>query len=109
MLPMHSAMEGHMARRFSAIPARRCGHCRKSRLDPAAMLVDGGGVTTGSFTATFDLAMQLIRQTAAPTEARAVARMALLNQRGSNQGEHLNGLARRIFKVSSIAERYFDG
>lgn len=55
-----------------------------ARVDPAAMLVEDGGVTTtGSFTATFDLAMQLIRQTATPKEARAVARMALLNQRGS--------------------------
>ncbi|MDQ2988061.1 MAG: helix-turn-helix domain-containing protein [Pseudomonadota bacterium] len=55
-----------------------------ARVEPAAMLVEDGGVTTtGSFTATFDLAMQLIRQTAAPKEARAVARMALLNQRGS--------------------------
>jgi transcriptional regulator GlxA family with amidase domain len=55
-----------------------------ARVDPAAMLVEDGGVTTtGSFTATFDLAMQLIRRTAAPKEARAVARMALLNQRGS--------------------------
>jgi transcriptional regulator GlxA family with amidase domain len=55
-----------------------------ARVDPAAMLVeDGGVITTGSFTATFDLAMQLIRRTATPKEARAVARMALLSQRGS--------------------------
>ena len=48
------------------------------------MLVEDGGVTTaGPFSATFDLAMHLIRQAATPKEARAVARMALLSQRGS--------------------------
>ena len=55
-----------------------------ARVDAAAIVVEDGGVTTtGSFTATFDLAMRLIRQTAAPKEARAVERMALLNRRGS--------------------------
>lgn len=55
-----------------------------ARVDASAMVVaDGGVTTTGSFTATFDLAMQLIRETAAPKEARAVARMALLSPRGS--------------------------
>jgi len=55
-----------------------------ARVDAAAMVVEDGGVTTtGSFTATFDLAMQLIRQTATPNEARAVERMALLNLRAS--------------------------
>ena len=55
-----------------------------ARVEPNAMLVEHGGVTTtGSFTATFDFAMQLIREVATPKEARAVARMALLNQRGS--------------------------
>lgn len=55
-----------------------------ARVEPASMLVEDGGVTTtGAFSATFDLAMQLIRHVAAPKEARAVARMALLNQRGS--------------------------
>ena len=54
------------------------------RVDAAAILVeDGGVITAGAFTATFDLAMQLIRQTATPKEARAVARMALLNPRAS--------------------------
>jgi transcriptional regulator GlxA family with amidase domain len=54
------------------------------RVDPAAILVEDGGVTTaGAFTATFDLAMHLIRQAATPKEARAVARMALLNPRAS--------------------------
>lgn len=56
----------------------------RTRVDRTAMLVEDSGVTTtGSFTATFDLAMWLIRQTAAPKEARAVARIALLNQRGT--------------------------
>ena len=55
-----------------------------ARVDPSAMLVEDGGVTTtGSFSATFDLAMHLIRQAATPKEARAVARMALLSPRGS--------------------------
>lgn len=54
------------------------------RVDRAAMLVEDGGVTTtGAFTATFDLAMHLIRRSATPKEARAVARMALLGQRAS--------------------------
>ncbi|MDB5932726.1 MAG: AraC family transcriptional regulator [Massilia sp.] len=55
-----------------------------ARVDATVMLVEDGGVTTaGSFTATFDLAMQLIRESATPKEARAVARMALVNQRAS--------------------------
>jgi transcriptional regulator GlxA family with amidase domain len=38
-----------------------------ARVDAAAILVEDGGVTTaGAFTATFDLAMQLIRQAATP-------------------------------------------
>ena len=64
---------GDLARRFPL-----------ARVDPSAMLIDDGGVTTtGSFTATFDLATHLIRQTATPKEARAVARMALLDRRPS--------------------------
>lgn len=60
------------------------------RVDPAAIVVeDGGIITTGSFTATFDLAMQLIRQAATPKVARAVERMALLNRRGS-QGAYID-------------------
>jgi transcriptional regulator GlxA family with amidase domain len=66
---------------FSADLARRFP---LARVDQAAMLVEDGGVTTsGSFSSAFDLAMHLIRQAAKPAEARAVARMALLNQRGS--------------------------
>lgn len=53
-------------------------------VDPVAMLVnDSGVITTGSFTATFDLAIHLIRQSASPKEARAIMRIALLNQRAS--------------------------
>jgi transcriptional regulator GlxA family with amidase domain len=63
---------GDLARRFPL-----------ARVDPAAMLVvDGGVTTTGAFTAALDLAMHLVRQAASPKEARAVARMALLDQRG---------------------------
>ena len=53
-------------------------------VEPAAMLVDDGAViTTGAFSAAFDLAMHLIGHSAAPAEARAVGRMALLHQRAS--------------------------
>jgi transcriptional regulator GlxA family with amidase domain len=66
---------------FAADLARRFP---RSRVDAAAMLVEDGGVTTtGSFSSAFDLAMQLVRKAATPAEARAVARMALLNQRAS--------------------------
>lgn len=55
-----------------------------ARVDQDAMLVEDGGVTTtGSFSSAFDLAMHLVRRVAAPREARAVARMALLNARAS--------------------------
>jgi transcriptional regulator GlxA family with amidase domain len=50
-----------------------------AQIDPAAMLVDDGGIsTTGSFSAAFDLAMHLIRQTAGAKVARAVGRMGLI-------------------------------
>jgi len=55
-----------------------------ANVDPVAMLVnDSGVITTGSFTATFDLAIHLIQQNASPKEARAIMRIALLNQRAS--------------------------
>lgn len=61
-----------------------------ARVDAAAIVVEDSGVTTtGAFTATFDLAIQLIRQTATPKEARAVERMALLNRRVS-QGAYID-------------------
>jgi transcriptional regulator GlxA family with amidase domain len=53
-------------------------------VDPVAILVsDSGVITTGSFTATFDLAIHLIQQSASLKEARAITRIALLNQRAS--------------------------
>lgn len=55
-----------------------------AQVDAAAMLIEDGLVTTtGAFSATFDLAMHLIARHATPQQARAVARMALLNQRAS--------------------------
>lgn len=66
---------------FSADLARRFP---LAQVDTTAMLIDDGAVTTtGAFSATFDLAMHLIGRHAAPKEARAVARMALLNPRVS--------------------------
>lgn len=65
-----------LARRFPA-----------AKVESTALLVEDGGVSTsGSFSATFDLAMHLIRQVASPEVARAVARMALLDQRDSQAG-----------------------
>ncbi|HEY0062404.1 MAG TPA: helix-turn-helix domain-containing protein [Telluria sp.] len=53
-------------------------------VDPAALLEDDGGVTTtGSFSAAFDLALHLIRSSASARVRRAVARMALLDERSS--------------------------
>jgi transcriptional regulator GlxA family with amidase domain len=64
---------GDLAQRFPLV-----------RVDAAAMLIEDSGITTtGAFSAAFDLAMQLIAQVASPQETRAVARMALLNQRSS--------------------------
>ena len=65
-----------LARRFPA-----------AKVESTALLVEDSGVSTsGSFSAAFDLAMQLIRQTASAEVARAVARMALLDQRDSQAG-----------------------
>lgn len=70
---------GELARRFPL-----------ARVDPAAMLVEDSGVTTtGAFSATFDLAMHLVRQTASAQEARALARMALLDRR-ANQASYID-------------------
>jgi len=53
-------------------------------VDSSAMLLEDGGVaTTGSFSATFDLALHLIRQVASPKVLRAVSRMGLLDERRS--------------------------
>lgn len=63
----------------------------KADVDCAALLVDDGGVaTTGSFSATFDLAMHLIRQRASPKVQRAVARMALLDERRASQAPYID-------------------
>lgn len=69
-----------LARRFPA-----------ATVDASALLVDDGGVaTTGSFSATFDLAMHLIGKTASPAVQRAVARMALLDERRDSQAPYID-------------------
>ncbi|HEX8610758.1 MAG TPA: helix-turn-helix domain-containing protein [Telluria sp.] len=69
-----------LARRFPA-----------AMVDPAAMLVEDGGVTTtGSFSATFDLAMHLLRQGASANVQRAVARMGLLDDRRTSQAPFID-------------------
>jgi len=58
-------------------------------VDPKALLLDDGGVTTtGSFSATFDLALHLIRAGASGRVQRAVARMALLDARRESQAAY---------------------
>lgn len=60
-------------------------------VDPAAMLLEDGGVaTTGSFSATFDLAMHLIRRAASPKVQRAVSRMGLLDERRTSQAAFID-------------------
>jgi transcriptional regulator GlxA family with amidase domain len=60
-------------------------------IDVAALLVEDGGVaTTGSFSATFDLAMSLVRKAASPRVSRAVARMALLDDRRASQAPYID-------------------
>ena len=62
-----------------------------AQVDAAALLVEDGGVTTtGSFSATFDLAMHLIRKAASPRVQRAVARMALLDERRASQAPYID-------------------
>ncbi|MDQ1817648.1 helix-turn-helix domain-containing protein [Massilia sp. CCM 9210] len=69
-----------LARRFPA-----------AMVDPAAMLVEDGGVaTTGSFSAAFDLAMHLVRQGASAKVQRAVARMGLLDERRTSQAPFID-------------------
>lgn len=69
-----------LARRFPA-----------ADVDPAAMLVEDGGIaTTGSFSATFDLALHLIRRAASPKVNRAVARMGLLDDRRTSQASYID-------------------
>ena len=60
-----------------------------AQVDPKALLLDDGGVTTtGSFSATFDLALHLIRASASGRVQRAVARMALLDERRESQAAY---------------------
>lgn len=69
-----------LARRFPA-----------AMVDPAAMLVEDGGVcTTGAFSATFDLAMHLVRQNASAKVQRAVARMGLLDGARTSQAPFID-------------------
>jgi transcriptional regulator GlxA family with amidase domain len=73
---------------FSADLARRFP---QAEVDHAAMLVEDGGVTTtGSFSATFDLAMYLIRKVASPRVMRAVARMGLLDDNRHSQAPFID-------------------
>ncbi len=58
----------------------------KAGVDTTAMLVEEGGVTTtGSFSATFDLALHLVGKYAPPRIGRAVARMGLIDANRSSQ------------------------
>lgn len=80
-------------------------------VDPAAMLVDDGGVTTtGSFSATFDLAMHLIRQHASAKVQRAVARMGLLDGGRASQAPFIDTrmLARPEGSFASSVRAWLD-
>lgn len=60
-------------------------------VEPAKLLVEDGGVaTTGSYSATFDLALQLIAKAASPKVRRAVARMTLLDDRRTSQAPYID-------------------
>lgn len=60
-------------------------------VDPAAILVEDGGVsTTGSYSAAFDLAVHLVRKAASPSVVRAVARMGLLDDRRTSQAPFID-------------------
>lgn len=68
---------------FAADLARRFP---KADVDPSAMLVEDGGVTTtGAFSATLDLAMHLIGRHAGARVQRAVARMGMIDASRSSQ------------------------
>lgn len=57
----------------------------------SSLLVEDGGVTTtGSFSATFDLAMALVRKAASRKVSRAVARMALLDEPRASQAPYID-------------------
>lgn len=60
-------------------------------VQPSALLVEDGGVTTtGSLSATFDLAMALVRKAASAKVSRAVARLALLDERRASQAPYID-------------------
>lgn len=69
-----------LARRFPA-----------ADVDTAAMLLEDGGVTTtGSFSATFDLALHLVRKAASPRVNRAVVRLGLLDDKRTSQAAFID-------------------
>jgi transcriptional regulator GlxA family with amidase domain len=62
-----------------------------AQVESAAMLVtDGGVTTTGSYSAAFDLALDLVRQAGSPRVLRAVARMGLLEQHRDSQSPYMD-------------------
>lgn len=73
---------------FGAELARRFP---QAGIDTDAMLVEDGGVTTtGSFTATFDLALHLVGKFAPPRIQRAVARMGLIDGDRASQAPYVD-------------------
>ncbi len=84
-------LEGRRATTSWLFAAELAARFPLAEVDAAALLVEDGGVTTtGSFSATFDLAMHLIGQAASPTVQRAVARMALLDQHRASQAPYID-------------------
>jgi transcriptional regulator GlxA family with amidase domain len=62
-----------------------------ARVDPGAILLEDGGITTsGAFSATFDLALHLIRRAASPKVLRAVARVGLLDAQRASQAAYID-------------------
>lgn len=62
-----------------------------AQVQPAAMLVSDGGITTtGSFSAAFDLAMDLVRHAATARVASAVARMGMLDPQRTSQAPYID-------------------
>lgn len=69
-----------MARRYPAV-----------QISPDAILVsDGGVITCGAFSAIFDLAMHLVKQTLGAKVASATARIALLANQRSSQAPYVD-------------------
>lgn len=62
-----------------------------AHVDTSAMLLEDGGVTTtGSFSATFDLALHLVGKSAPPRVHRAVARMGLIDANRGSQAPYVD-------------------